>query len=155
MAHIARSNEAEKATNETAKNVAELGKGTADQAVHAAREATDRAQDTARRGVQYAQQAFGATVEVERALARRSAVATAELGRAFAELLEQQARQNVEAVRALNRAVDWDGVARVQAELVRTSLERGAEFVRRYFEVVQAVVSSAASATREQAKKAA
>ena len=143
MAQIARS-EAEK----TADNVAELGKRSADKAADVAREA-------ARRGLEYTQRVVGAAAEVERAVACQSAEVTAELGRAFAELLEQQSRHNVEAVRALNRAVDWDGVARIQAELVRTSLERGAEFVRRYFEVVQAVVSSAASATREQAKKAA
>ena len=38
---------------------------------------------------------------------------------------------------------------------MRISLERAAEFTRRYFEVVQAVASSAASATKEQAKKVA
>ena len=150
MAQIAR-NEAER----TADNVAELGKRSADKAADVAREATDRGTEAARRGLEYTQRVAGAAAEVERAVVRQSAEVTTELGRAFAELLEQQARQNVEAVRALNQAIDWDGVARIQAELVRTSLERGAEFVRRYFEVVQAVASSAASATKEQAKRAA
>ena len=88
-------------------------------------------------------------------MTRRSAEGAAEVGQALAELVDQQGRHNVEAFKALTGAVDWDGVARIQAELVRASLERAAEFARRYVEVVQAVMASAASATREQAKKAA
>ncbi len=73
MAQIARSNEAEKATNETAGNVAELGKRTADKAVGATREAAEKTQDAARRGFEYAQRTFGATAELGHAVARRSA----------------------------------------------------------------------------------
>ena len=120
-----------------------------------AREAIDRTEDTARRGLETAQRTAGAALEVERAVARRSAEGASEVGRAFAELVKEQARSNVEAFQALTRTVDWDQVARIQGELLRASVERAAAFTRRYLEVVQAVVASAASTTREQARKAA
>jgi hypothetical protein len=77
-----------------------------------------------------------------------------EVGQAFAELVKEQARANVEAFRALAGAFDWNRAARIQADLLRASFARSAEFTRRYLEVVQAVTASAVSATREQARKA-
>ena len=150
MAQTAR-NEAEKATD----NVAELGKRAADKGVDVAREAIDRTEDTARRGLETARRTAGAALEIERAVTRRSAEGATEVGQAFAELVKEQARSNVEAFQALTRTVDWDRVARIQGELLRASVERAAAFTRRYFEVVQAVVASAASTTGEQARKAA
>ena len=150
MAQTSR-NEAEKATD----NVAELGRRTADKAVDVTREAADEAEDAARRGLRATQRTAGAMLEIERAVTRRSAEGASEVGRAFAELVKEQARSNVEAFQALTRAVDWDQVARIQGELLRASVERAAAFTRRYLEVVQAVVASAASTTREQARKAA
>ena len=150
MAQTARNNEVEKATD----NVAELGKRTADKGADAAREAIDRTETTARRGFEAAQRTAGAALEVERAVARRSAEGATEVGQAFAELVKEQARANVEAFQALTRAVDWDQVSRIQGELLRASVQRTAEFTRRYFEVVQAVTASAVSATQEQARKA-
>ena len=151
MAQIARNNAAKKATD----NVAELGKRSADKGVDVAREAIDRTENTARRGVEFAQQTAGAALEVERAVARRSAEGATEVGQAFAELVKEQARGNVEAFQALTRAVDWDQVARIQGELLRASFERAATFTRRYLEVVQAVTTSAVSATQKQARNAA
>jgi hypothetical protein len=149
MAQTART-EAEKATD----NVAELGKRAADKGVDVAREAIDRTEDTARRGLETARRTAGAALEIERAVTRRSAEGATEVGQAFAELVKEQARSNVEAFQALTRTVDWDQVARIQGELLRASVERAAAFSRRYLEVVQAVVASAASTTREQARKA-
>ena len=120
-----------------------------------AREAIDRTEGAARRGLETAQRTAGAALEVERAVARRSAEGATELGRAFAELVKEQARNNAEAFEALTRAVDWDRVSRIQGELLRASVERAVRFTRRYLEVVQAVVASAASTAREQARKAA
>ena len=151
MAQIARNNEAEKATD----NVAELGKRTAAKGTDVAREAIDRTEGVARRGFEVAQRTAGAALEVERAVTRRSAEGATEVSQAFAELVKEQARANVEAFQALTRAVDWDQVSRIQAELLRASVERAAEFTRRYFEVVQAVTASAVSTTQEQARKAA
>jgi hypothetical protein len=108
----------------------------------------------ARRGFETMQKSAGAALEVERAVARRSAEGASELGQAFAELVREQARSNVEAFQALGRAVDWDQVVRVQGELLRASFERTAAFTRRYFEVVQAATASVVSATKEQARKA-
>src|SRR3954449_1604370 len=173
MAQTART-EAGKATD----NVAELGKRAAHEGADVAREAIDRTGDAARRGLEAAQRTAGAGPEGEGAVARRSAggaggagrrgggaagrgaprrsaEGASEVGRAFADLVKEQARSNVEAFQALTRAVDWDQVARVQGELLRASVERAAAFSRRYLEVVQAVVASAASTTREQARKAA
>ena len=95
MAQTARNNEAEKATD----NVAELGKRAADKGADVAREAIDRTEDTARRGFEYAQRTAGAALEVERAVARRSAEGATEISQAFAELVKEQARHNVESSR--------------------------------------------------------
>ena len=151
MAQIARNNEAEKATD----NVAELGKRAADRGTDVAREAIDRTEGTARQGFEYTQRTAGAALEVERTVARRSAEGATQISQAFAELVKEQARHNVAVLQALSRTIDWDGVAQVQNDFVRTSVERAAEFTRRYFEVVQAVTASVVSTTKEQARKAA
>jgi hypothetical protein len=151
MAQIARNNEAEKATD----NVAELGKRTADKGADVAREAIDRTENTVRRGFETAQRTAGAALEAERAIMHRSTEGATEISQAFAELVKEQARHNVAVLQALSRTVDWSGVAQVQSDFVRTSVERAAEFTRRYFEVVQAVTASVVSTTKEQARKAA
>jgi hypothetical protein len=151
MAQTARTDRAERAAD----NVAEIGGRVADKAVDATREAIGKTGDAARRGFEHARRTFGATAELERAVARRSAEGATEVGQAFAELVREQARSNVEAFQALGRAVGWDRVVRVQGELLRASLERAAAFNRRYLEVVQAVMTSVASTTRERARKAA
>ena len=156
MAQIAKNNEAEKAADNlaaissrtgngvapiadrTGDDVAAFSRRAADKAADATREATERTQDAARRGFQAAQ---------------RTTAGATEVGRAFAELLKEQARDNVAAFRSLTDTF-WDQAARVQADLLRASLERSAEFTRRYLEAVQALTASAVSATKEQARKA-
>jgi hypothetical protein len=88
-------------------------------------------------------------------VARRSAEGATEISQVFAELVKEQAQSNIDAFRALTRTVDWDQISRIQSELLRESVARATEFNRRYFEVVQAVIASAASVTKEQARKAA
>ena len=149
MAQTARSNEAEKAAD----NVAEIGRRAADKGTDVAREAIDRTESVARRGFEYAQKTAGAALEVERAIVRRSTEGATEVGKAFAELVREQSRDNVAAFRSLTDTF-WDQATRIQADLLRASFERSAEFTRRYLEVVQAVTASAVSATREQARKA-
>jgi len=78
-----------------------------------------------------------------------------EVGQALVEFVKRQARDNVETFQALTRTTDWNEAARIQGEFLRASLERAGQFTRRYVEVVQAVMTSAASTTREQARKAA
>jgi hypothetical protein len=159
--------EAEKAANtakDTTDNVAELGKRTADQATDVAREVADRAEDAARRGFQVVHRTAEAALEVERVVARRSAEGTAELGQALIALVSEQTRHNLETWTALTHAVDWDRAARavdwdrvfqLQGEFLRASMERAAQLTQRYFEVTQAVMASAASAAKDQAKRTA
>jgi hypothetical protein len=166
MAQTAKSG-AEKAMDnakDATENVAEQGKHATDQAADLTREATDRAVDVTHRGFQVVERAVGAAAEVERAVARRSAEGTAELGRALVELVGEQTRQNLETLKALNeavawdraaKAVDWDRVLRIQSEYLRVSLERAAQFTQRYLEVSQTVATAAASAARREAKNAA
>ena len=82
----------------------------------------------------------------------------------FVELASEQARQNVETLKALSgavdwnrfaKAVDWQQVLEIQSAYLRASLERAAQLTRRYLEVSQAVMTSAASTAQRQAKKAA
>jgi hypothetical protein len=86
--------------------------------------------------------------EVEQESVRRVAEGTTELSQVFADLVQEQTRQNIEALTALSRAVDWERILQVQGEFLRASLERTALFTRRYFEVSQAVMTSAASAAQ-------
>jgi hypothetical protein len=115
-------------------------------------------------GLRGVQRAAEATAEIERAVARRSAEGTAELGRALVDLTVAQTRQNLETLRGLTEAVDWDQIAeavdwsrvhQLQAEYLRVSLERAAEIARRYLEVGQAAMNAATDTARDQARKAA
>ena len=150
MAQTARI-EAEKATN----NIAELGKRTTDKALDVAHEVANKAEDTARRGFEVAQTTVGATLEIQRAVARRSAEGATEVGQVFAELVNEQVRSNVEAFQTLSQTRDWKEAAQIHGDFLRASVERAAEFTRRYFEVVQEVVASTTSTAQEQARKAA
>jgi hypothetical protein len=159
--------EAEKATD-TAKDAtdraAEQGKRAADQAAEVTREAAGRADDVARHGLQVVQRTTDALGGVQREVARRSAEHTAELGRVFIDLLQEQTQHNLKTFAALTGAVDWDQVAKavdweqvtkIQSEYLRVSLERGAQLTRRYLEVTQAVVTATADVAKKQARKAA
>ena len=154
---------AEKAADDV-KDATEQGKRTVDQATEVTREATDRAVDAARQGLHVVERTVDAAAEMERAVVRRSVEGTAELGRAFVDLMGQQTRQNLETLKALSEAVDWDQVAKaidwdrvlhIQGEYLRVSLERAGQLTQRYLEVSQAVVTQAASVARREAKKAA
>ena len=159
--------EAEKAAA-TARNAtdraAEQGRRAAEQAAEVAREAAERTEDVARHGLHVVQRTTDVFGEVQREVAQRSAEHTAELGRVFVDLLQEQTQHNLKTFAALTSAVDWDQVARavdwdqvtkIQGEYLRVSLERTAQLVRRYLEVTQAVVGAAADAAKRQARKAA
>ena len=150
MARIAKT-EAEEVTD----NVAELGKRTADKAVDATQEIANRAEDTARHGFQSAQKTAGAALEVERAVVRRSAEGATEVGQVFTKLVKEQVQNNIETFQALARTLDWSQVAQIHGDFLRASVERAAEFTKRYFEVVQTVVASTTSTAKEQARKTA
>ena len=153
MAQTAKS-EAEKATStarDTAENVLEAGRRVTDKAADITREMAGNGEDVARRGLQLVQQ----TLEVAPVVARRSAESTAEFNQLLAQLANEQSRHSVEVFKALTGTVDWDKVTQLQGEFLRASLERAAQLTQRYFEVVPAVLTTTASATKEQARKAA
>ena len=150
MAQIAKT-EAEKVTN----NVAELSKRTADRVVDATHEVAEQVRGHRRAGFQAAQKTASAALEVERAAVRRSAEGATEVGEVFAKLAKEQAQNNVETFQALSRTVDWSQVAQIHGDFLRASVQRTAEFTKRYFEVAQAVVASTVSTANEQARKTA
>jgi hypothetical protein len=130
----------------------------------AARAGAEAAETAGAGGVRVVRRAAGAVVELERAVAHRSAEGTAELGRALVDLTVAQTRQNLETLQALSeavdwdravQAVDWDRVLQLQSEFWRVSLERAAQLTQRYLEVGQAVLAAAADTARDQAKRAA
>jgi hypothetical protein len=129
---------------DTTGNGAELGK-----------RITDKIEDAARGGFRVVERTSGGALEIEHVVARRSAEGATELGQAFSELLNEQARHNIEVFKALKGTVDWDAAVRIQGEFVRSSMEQAALFTRRYFEAVQVVMLSAATATKDEARKAA
>jgi Helix-hairpin-helix motif len=102
-----------------------------------------------RSGLQVVQRSAGVAGEAQREVAQRSAERTAELGQALMELVNEQGRQNLQALTALSRAVRWDEVLQVQGELMRASVERMAEFTQRYLEATRSVMTAAAEATRD------
>jgi hypothetical protein len=145
-------------------NVAELGKRAVDQANETTREVADRSEDLARRGAQTLQRTANAAGEIQREVTHRSAEGSAEIGRVLVDLASEQTRHNLETLNALTSAVDWDKVAKavdwdrvfqIQSEYLRVSLERSAQLTRRYFEISQSVMASAASVAKRQARKAA
>jgi hypothetical protein len=108
------------------------------------------AQDASHRGLELAQRTAAAVGEVQRETARQVTEGTAELGRLYAELLDEQFRHNQRTLATLGRAVsvDWDEAVRAQGEFVRTSLERLARLNDRHLEIVRAVMAAAAAGTR-------
>ena len=155
MAQTART-EADKATivaKPTTGN-GELSNQAIDKAADATREVVGQAENVARSGLQFVQRTVDAAVEVEQQTARRTAESTAEISQVLVDLINAQTRQNIQALSALNEAVDWQRIFQVQSELMRANLERTAEFTRRYVEVSQALLTSVLSTTQEQIRRA-
>src|SRR4051794_3186672 len=151
-------NGAEREIRQTTERTAEAAASVARSGAKVAREATETgAQATttaARAGLQLVERTTGAFGEVQRETAQRSAEATAELGRLFAELLSEQTRHNLEMATAFGRMANWSEIARLQGEFVRESFERFNRLNGRYLEIVQDVMRATVSAA-EQARKAA
>ena len=149
MAQIARP-EADKAADaaRNARNqIAELGEQVADKAA-------GQAENVARDGFQSARRAVDAGAEVGQKIAGRAEAGMAEINRSLVELLNQQARHNVQLFQTLAQPTNWGKAAQFQDEFLRASWQRAARFARRYAEVGQAVMTSALPTARGQAKKA-
>jgi hypothetical protein len=150
MAQIARPPEADKASDAARKardEIAELGKQMADKAA-------GQAEKVAHDGFESARQAVDAGAEVGQKIAGRAGEGVAELNQSLVELLNQQAKHNVQVFQTLAQPANWGKAAQLQSEFLRTSWQRAGQFARRYVEVSQAAMTSALPTARGQAKKA-
>jgi len=149
--------ETERSARETAERTADAAASTLRSTVETGREAAkagaEAASSTAQGGLQLVQRTVGAMSEVQREAARQSTEGTAELGKLWIELLNEQTRHNLAVATALSKAVDWEEVVRVQSEYMRGAIERANELNRRYLEIVQTVMKATAS-TVEEAREA-
>jgi len=148
----------------TTVRVAEAGERAVEQTAEVTRELADRTGGTIQQGLQVVQETADAVRALPRAVARQSAEGTAEIGRTLLSLVHEQTRQNLDLLQALTaavdwnkaaKAVDWERVFQIQGEFLHASLERSAQLTQRYLEVTQTVMTATASATRQQARKAA
>ena len=127
----------------TSNNVTELSKRSADQAADAARSAAGKVEEMGRNGLAEMQRNATATLETQRAVAGQAAQDTRELGQALSQLFNEQAQHNVEVFTKLTRTFNLSEAARIQADFLRASMDRSAQFTRRYFETAQAAMFSA------------
>lgn len=93
--------------------------------------------------------------EAGKAAAARSGEAAGGLGRVFAELARDQARANVEALRALARARTWGEALEVQGGFLRGNVGRTAEGAARYVEAVTRLAAGLAGVGRDEGRTAA
>ena len=108
-----------------------------------------------RGGVEAAERATGGLVEAERAAVARSGEAVGELSRLVADLVNEQVRANVEALRALGRARTWPEVLEAHAAFFRGNLERMTDGAGRYLEAVTRMAAGLAGGGRGKDKDAA
>jgi competence protein ComEA len=150
--------EAERTTREMAERTTEAAVSTMRSTVEtgrgAAKAGAKAASSAAQGGLQLAQRTAGAMSEVQRETARQSAEGTAELGKLWIELLNEQTRHNLAVATALSKAVDWEEVVRAQSEYLRASIERMSQLNRRYLEMVQATMAASTSVAQDQTRKA-
>jgi hypothetical protein len=116
--------------------------------------AADQAGSVARDGFRSARQAVDAGAGVGQEVAGHAGAGVAEVNQSPVELLNQQARHNVQLFQALAQPTNRGKAAQLQDAFLRTSWQRAARFARRYAEVSQAVVTSTLSTARGQATKA-
>jgi hypothetical protein len=166
MAESAKS-AAEKAvttTKEATENLTEPAKRGVGQAADVTREMATNADEVARRGLQVVERVAGAAGEAQREVAQRSAEGTAQFGEAFAGLVKEQTRHNLEAMTALSRtvdwgqvvkAVDWQQVMEIQGDYLHASMERMGRLAQRYVEISQTVMGSVSSVVAKEARRAA
>ena len=76
-----------------------------------------------------------------------------EINQNLVELLNQQARHNVQLFQTLAQPSNWGKAAQLQNEFLRDSWQRAARFAQRYVEVSQTVMASTLSTARSQATK--
>jgi len=134
--------------------VAELGKQTIAQAAEITRDAASHAETFVREGLQSVRPTVDAAAEVGQNTARRAREGMAENNQNLLDLLNEQARHNVHVLQTLTQPANWGKAVQLQSEFLKASLQRAAQFARRYVEVSQAVVSSAQTTARGQTRQA-
>ncbi len=113
-----------------------------------------QAENVVRGGFQSARQAVDAGAEVAQETAGRANAGMNEINQNLVELLNQQARHNVQLFQTLAQPSNWGKAAQLQNEFLRDSWQRAARFAQRYVEVSQTVMASTLSTARSQATKA-
>ena len=77
----------------------------------------------------------------------RSRKGAAETGQLAFELLDEQIRHNLAIATVLGQATNWDGITQVQADFVRTSLERIHLFTTYSLDLLWSAMASGPSAS--------
>jgi hypothetical protein len=132
--------EAAERTTEVARAAVRGGTEVARTAMSAGAQATS---SVTRGGLQMVERATSTVSEAQRRAAQRSTESAAELVQVFMDLAREQSRQNLEMLTTLTQAVRWDQLLDAHSAFLRASLERMAEFNRRYLEITQTVMASA------------
>ena len=156
MAQIAKT-EADMATSsakDAGDKVAELGKQTTAAAAEITRDAASQAEAFVRKGLQSVRPTVAAAAEVGQNTARRAQEGMAETNQSLLDVLHEQARHNVQVLQTLAQPANWGKAVQLQSEFLGASLQRAAQFARRYVEVSQAVMSSAQTTARGQTRQA-
>jgi hypothetical protein len=124
------------AVERTVEVVSEVARRRAEAAERATERAAEVALTVVRGGVEAAGRTAGSLAEAEKAATARSGEAVTELSRLVADLVNEQVRANVEALRALGRARTWPEVLEAHATFFRGNLERMTDGTGRYLEAV-------------------
>ena len=132
----------------TAEVVSTITRRGAEEAERATERTAEVALSVVRGGVEAAGRATGGLVEAERAAVARSGEAVTGLSRLVADLVNEQVRANVEALRALGRARTWPEVLEAHAAFFRGNLERMSEGAGRYLEAVTRLAAGPAGGGR-------
>jgi hypothetical protein len=130
---------------QVAETAGSIGRESADAAREAASAGAQATANVARGGLQLLQRTVEAVDEVEREVVDRSTQGVTQLSELFVDLIGTQSRHNVETLAALTRAMRYDALIQIQSDFLRASMERMAEFSRRYLEMTQQVMTAAAA----------
>lgn len=145
--------ETEAAVEKAAATVSEIGKRTADKATEVSRQAAGKVEEMVATTTKTAKQAGRDSLEAGETIKQRSVEGFAEISQLFAELAAEQSRHGLATFRALATTYDWNEAAQIQAEFVRSSVERFTTFSRTYLETLQSIGSTALSVAKDSADR--
>jgi hypothetical protein len=105
----------------------ELGKATdvtPNRGAEAARETAAELADTPREGARSGLTVIGTAAERQNEMAQAAAREVAQLAPALGHLFGEQIRENLQVATAITNATEWNEVARIQHEFLRSSFAR-------------------------------